>query len=82
MTQDKNQLKDASTPISRMTSSWFGVKFSKPPENTKIDWMEPDGHVVYSGRVKGKLWFLPDGMYIYYEPSFWRYAQNKDNENQ
>jgi hypothetical protein len=36
--------------------------------------MDSGGNIVYGGFVRGRLWFLPDGVYVYYTPTFWRYA--------
>lgn len=53
------------------------TKFQTPPENvpleTKIHDRSGDRNVQILFR-QGKLWFVPDGsMYVYYEPTHWRY---------
>ncbi len=56
---------------------WMTTKFHTPSENvpleTKIHDRSGDRNVQILFR-QGKLWFVPDGsMYVYYEPTHWRY---------
>lgn len=52
----------------------------EPPQDTLIDWMTSTGHIVYGGKKSGRLWFTPDGLYIYYEPTFWRLSKKEQSK--
>lgn len=46
-----------------------------------VDWIAPDGQQVNGGKMMHKnLWFLPDGVYIYYIPISWRYSQSQPTQ--
>jgi hypothetical protein len=53
---------------------WTPPSREMPVQGRVIDWMDSGGNIVYGGFVRGRLWFLPDGVYVYYTPTFWRYA--------
>jgi len=43
-----------------------------PDNNTKVDWIAPGGVKVLGGTYRNGFWFLPEGVYVYYTPVFWR----------
>lgn len=53
---------------------WTSTQFTLPEHGSTIDWKTPSGDIVYDGQYRNGLWFLPDGVYVYYTPSAWRYA--------
>jgi len=60
-------------PNASQTESWRAPKDQLPPENTVVLTMNSHGDVTELKRI-GRLWFVPDGrMYVYYEPTFWRF---------
>ena len=62
-------------PADEIHLGWNNVeRGSLPEDGRRIDWIAPDGTEIRGGNRHGRLWFLPDGMYVYYTPSFWRYA--------
>lgn len=50
-----------------------------PKEGQKVDWIAPGGDQVNGGTYK-RLWFLPGGMYVYYEPIAWRPAEERKGD--
>ena len=55
---------------------WTSIKFLLPPQNvfvyTKI--CDQHGERNHSRlQLKGNLWFLEDGTYVYYTPTHWSY---------
>jgi hypothetical protein len=63
-----------------MTDEWIACKERRPPQGipvmTKID-DELGVRNMHALSRKGRLWYAED-MYVYYEPTHWRYL--KDNE--
>lgn len=59
---------------------WQRPDLHEPPHNTDIDWMTSNGDIVYGGKKSGRLWFLPDGVYVYYEPTFWRLSKKESSK--
>jgi len=51
---------------------WISVASQLPKEGQAVVWIAPGGEVVEGRKGPGKLWFLPGGMYVYYEPVFWK----------
>jgi hypothetical protein len=57
---------------------WFPTDCDNPDERRpkrgqKIDWIAPNGEVVKGGTFEGgAVWMLPEGLYVYYTPPFWR----------
>ena len=50
---------------------WYTLAQKLPEHGQKIDWIAPDGTEVTGGQFLG-VWMLPEGMYVYYTPAFWR----------
>lgn len=63
--------------IPSTAEGWVATDMHEPPKNTKIDWMTSTGDIVYGGTKQGNLWFLPDGVYCYYRPAFWRISKQE-----
>ena len=57
----------------------WSTDLEKCPQNTKIDWMSQSGDYVEGGFKSGKLWFLPDGMYVYYTPICWKLIKKENS---
>lgn len=65
-------------------SDWFRVDDRLPPINVVVDTKIDDANGVRNEQqlkryqrdpTTRSLWFIPDGsMYVYYEPTHWRYA--------
>ena len=53
--------------------NWTNVEFLTPDNDKKLNWISPSGDVVKGGPYHKGLWFLPDGMYVYYQPTYWQY---------
>lgn len=58
-----------------MDSTWTRVERELPPEGVVVETISPGGIPQNMWR-KGRLWFPDDGsgVYVYYEPEFWRPA--------
>ncbi len=54
-------------------SKWIPTPSRLPEQNKALVWISPSGEEVSGGWRESRLWFLPDGVYVYYEPVFWRY---------
>lgn len=57
---------------------WNKIQSTPPPEgtlvNTKIS--DKDGERNFQKmKFKNKLWFTDDGIYVYYTPTHWAYAE-------
>lgn len=55
---------------------WYSTADALPLHDVLIDWMQSDGRIVTGGKKIGNLWFLPDGVYVYYVPKMWRYHRS------
>jgi len=53
---------------------WNATRLVPPPENTRVDWLQANGAVVYGGTVKGKAWYTGVGTMVFYVPQYWRVA--------
>lgn len=52
---------------------WINVANEYPKDGDKVEWIPPSGGDAVQGtKGPGRLWFLPDGTYVYYEPNYWR----------
>lgn len=54
-----------------LVDKWIPVSVRLPKDGERVQWMAPGGEVVSGKKGPGKLWF-EGGMYIYYEPLFWK----------
>ena len=62
--------------IERLSTDFIPTHERRPEEGQRVDWIAPGGQQVNGGRIKGGLWFLPNGnMYCYYTPVAWRPAR-------
>ncbi len=51
---------------------WFKPADKCPEQDQHVVWIPPSGGAEVHGTYHGKLWFLSDGVYVYYTPSLWR----------
>ena len=61
---------------------WHHIKEELPEEGIYVETKIDDDRGCrnqYVLRQKGNLWFLPDGMYVYYTPTHWRYLWDDKN---
>ena len=61
------------------SKNWLLPSKVLPERGQKVDWIDHGGEEVLGGTYDG-VWFLPDGMYIYYVPMFWRPAEVQKKE--
>ena len=59
--------------MSTKTRDWTSTGFCKPTVGKPIEWMDSAGTVNRGKFLGGVIWMLDGGMYVYYEPKFWRY---------
>lgn len=57
--------------MSTKTEHWNATNRILPERGQRVDWLQGDGEIVQGGTHQG-VWLLPDGMYVYYTPQFWR----------
>lgn len=50
---------------------WIPTSQRHPKEGDKVQWISPEGYVVTGTKGPDRLWFV-DGIYVYYEPMFWK----------
>ena len=55
-------------------TQWIPSTSELPKIGEKVDWIGPGGDEVTGGEFRG-VWILPEGVYLYYTPPFWRPAQ-------
>ena len=53
------------------TNQWTNVGTCLPPEGEWVIAMSPNGNEIELKR-QGNLWFMDNGMYVYYTPTMWR----------
>lgn len=56
---------------------WTRITDALPPEGQRVETMIADEDGVRNEaylKRQGGMWFLDDGMYVYYRPTHWRMA--------
>lgn len=57
-----------------MPSDWIPCSERLPDEGVEVETILLDGRPRNEQRLtrQGRLWFMDDGVYVYYEPTHWR----------
>lgn len=57
-------------------SNFTRTAIKRPPKDTPIEWIAPEGTLISGKWAGGAVWFPENSnMHIYYTPEFWRLAE-------